>query len=226
MDFVKFLLWLWDYEENPRIRDLLAHKQSLSRTHAYNMQSQINTYYAPFFRCRTVATITRQDLKAFSLHLAENAKTQRTGEALSPRYINIIMKAAITALTWAAKEHLIPVNPAAGLTLFSETTGKKRGVLTMQEAEVLFRIKWPNKNEEAGKTDRRAMIGSLVAMTTGMRVGEVLALKKSDIDPVKPIISDSKETLELTNFAIFRVSIPNNVLSRFLLPILPLLIFP
>jgi integrase len=70
------------------------------------------------------------------------------------------------------------VNPAAGFTFFSGES-KKRGVLTLREAEAIFRVEWK---------DSRAMAGSLAAMTTGLRAGEVLALRKSDIDPVKPVL--------------------------------------
>jgi integrase len=178
MSFVKFLLWLWDYEASPRIREMLAHKHRLSRRHAYEMTSRIHTFYEPYFTGRTVATITRQDLKAFSLHLAENVKTQTGGEPLSAVYINKILKAAIVVLAWAAREQLIPVNPAAGFTFFSGES-KKRGVLTLREAEAIFRVEWK---------DGRAMTGSLVAMTAGLRAGEVLGLRKSDIDPVKPVL--------------------------------------
>ncbi|MDR3123119.1 MAG: hypothetical protein LBU16_05000 [Treponema sp.] len=49
---------------------------------------------------------------------------------------------------------------------------KKRGILTPQEAEAVFKVPWK---------DRRAYVGNLLSITTGLRSGEVLAIHKSDI---------------------------------------------
>jgi len=50
---------------------------------------------------------------------------------------------------------------------------KKRGILTRSEARALFTIgKW---------LDERAHVASLVAMTTGLRISEILSLRQDDI---------------------------------------------
>ncbi|MDR1420605.1 MAG: site-specific integrase [Treponema sp.] len=66
---------------------------------------------------------------------------------------------------------MISVNPADGLLRFSGES-KKRGVLTPQEAALVFGATW---------NDNRAYTANLLAITTGLRSGEVLALRKSDI---------------------------------------------
>jgi integrase len=81
------------------------------------------------------------------------------------------MKAGKTALGWAYQEGMISTNSADGLLRFSGES-KKRGVLTFQEVALVFEVKW---------SDSRAYTANLLAVTTGLRSGEVLALRKSDI---------------------------------------------
>jgi integrase len=66
---------------------------------------------------------------------------------------------------------MIPENPTEGLISFSGEPAK-RGVLTPLEAQALFAHPW---------NDERAYVGNLLSCTTGLRLGEVLALKKEDI---------------------------------------------
>jgi integrase len=90
----------------------------------------------------------------------------------------MILKAGLTALKYAYREKMIPENPGEGILKFTGGS-KKRGVLTPREAREALTAAWPEK---------RSLVGNLLAMTTGLRSGEVLALRKSDIDPKKPIL--------------------------------------
>jgi integrase len=109
-------------------------------------------------------SITRQDLKEFPLDLAEGG--------LAPASINKVMAVGTTCLAWAFREGMIPADPTVGLANFSGEA-KKRGVLTPLEVQALFAAPWK---------DKRAYTASLLACTTGMRSGEVLALKRGDIE--------------------------------------------
>jgi integrase len=82
------------------------------------------------------------------------------------------MNCGITALSWAFREGHIPVDPTIGLVRFGGD-GKKRGVLTSQEAAAVFGVEWK---------DKRSYIGNLLALTTGLRSGEILAIRQSDIE--------------------------------------------
>jgi integrase len=90
---------------------------------------------------------------------------------LAPASVNKVMTVGTTALAWAFREGLIPADPTDGLVGFSGEA-KKRRVLTMPEAQALFAHAWK---------DERAYAGNLLACTTGMRSGEVLALRQGDI---------------------------------------------
>jgi integrase len=81
------------------------------------------------------------------------------------------MSAGLTAFAYWHREGIVPVNLADGFERF--TGGKqKRGVLTVDEAASLFARTW---------SDEAARVGNLLAATTGLRAGEVLAIRASDI---------------------------------------------
>jgi integrase len=162
--FPAFLENFWDYEASPYIREKLAHGQSIGKRHCYDSRSRCSGYWEPAFKGRTLDSITRQDLKDFSLALAD--------KGLAPATINKTMLVGTTALSWAAKEGMIPQDPTAGLVSFSGQT-KKRGIVTPLEAQAIFAKQWK---------DKRAYIASLLSCTTGMRSGEVLALRRADIE--------------------------------------------
>lgn len=163
VSFTEFLEKFWDFETSPYVREKLAHGQSMGKRHCYEMRSRFTKHWKPYFEGRKLNGITRHDLKSFSMSLAE--------KGLAPATVNKIMTVGGACLSWAFREGLIPSDPTVGLINFSGKT-KKPGILTPMEAQALFAAQWK---------DKRAYIGNLLACTTGMRVGEVLALKQEDI---------------------------------------------
>ncbi|MDR0448786.1 MAG: site-specific integrase [Treponema sp.] len=161
--FTEFLEEFWDYEVSPYIREKKAHGQSIGKRHCHEMALRFGRYWEPAFRGHTLNGVTRQDLKKFSMSLAESG--------LAPASVNKTMTVGTTALSWAFREGLIPLNPSLGLIGFFGDT-KKRGILTPLEAQALFASEWK---------DKRAYVASLLACCTGLRSGEVLALKLEDI---------------------------------------------
>ena len=174
--FLDFVKNFWDYEKSPYIKEKLAHGQSIGKKYCYDRGNDVNTYYSDYFRGRTLASITRQDIKEFSLKLTErrikpDGHKGHFTEKFSASTINRIINVARIPLKWAYMEKLISINLTEGLMRFSGTT-KKRGVLSTKEAESIFALVWD---------DKRAYIGNLLACTTGMRIGEVLAVRKENI---------------------------------------------
>ncbi|MCL2442261.1 MAG: integrase, partial [Treponema sp.] len=163
VSFTEFLETFWDYESSPYVREKLAHGHSIGKRHCYEMGKRFNRYWLTAFNDKRLNNITKQDLKIFSLSLAD--------KGLAPASINKIMAVGTTCLSWAFREGLIPTDPTVGLINFSGEA-KKRGILTPLEAQALFAIRWK---------DKRAYTASLLACTTGMRSGEILALKREDI---------------------------------------------
>ncbi|MCL2444292.1 MAG: integrase, partial [Treponema sp.] len=163
VSFTEFLEKFWDYESSPYIREKLAHGHSIGKRHSHESMNRFNRYWQPAFIDKRLNGVTRQDLKSFSLSLAD--------KGLAPASINKFMAVGNTCLSWAYREGLIPTDPTVGLVNFSGEA-KKRGILTPLEAQALFAIRWK---------DKRAYTASLLACTTGMRSGEILALKREDI---------------------------------------------
>jgi integrase len=163
--FTAFLRHFWDYEESPYVRDRLAHGQRISRRHCYEARNRLDFYWIPYFgEDKKLSEINKSDLRAFSLWLKEE-------KDLKANTINNVLSAGTVPLRWAARNELILANPAEGLMSFS---GKavKRGVLTDPEVKKLFELSWPDKHSK---------IGNMLAMSTGLRSGEVVALQVRDI---------------------------------------------
>jgi len=190
VSLIGFLEEFWDYEKSPYIREKLAHGQSIGQRHCSERRSRVKTYWKPYFSDRSLNSITRADLKSFSLSLAEKRQsvdttTQKKGrggkirvEKLSPASINQILITGTTALSWAFREDFIPTDPSEGLVRFAGKS-KKRGVLTPAEAVAVFSVAWK---------DKRAYAGNLLSITTGLRSGEVLALRESDISLTEDVL--------------------------------------
>jgi integrase len=163
---LSFLGRFWDFEGSPYIRDKLAHGHRIGRRHCYDMTGWVRTCWEPFFgKAKQLGELRKSDMKDFSLWLAEERK-------LKAKSINTALSAGTVALRWAHAEELIPSNPAAGLVKFSGTPAK-RGVLTEDEVRQLFEAPW---------AEERARLGNMLAMTTGLRAGEILAIQVRDIE--------------------------------------------
>jgi integrase len=164
VSFIPFLLRFWDHEKSPYVREKLAHGHRIGIRHCYESRLRVQNHWEPAFKGKLLDSITRDDLKEFSLSLTE--------KGLAPASINKIMAVGTTALSWSFREGKIASDPTQGLINFSGRT-KKRGVLTPYEAALVFAADWK---------DKRAYAANLLACTTGLRCGEVLAIRLEDID--------------------------------------------
>jgi len=161
---IPFLLQFWDMKVSPYLRDKTAHGRKITVSYCRAAIQKIRRHWQPHFGNKvTINDITRSDLREFSLFLKE--------KGLACNTVNNIMIIGSTALKWAHIEGMIRSDPSAGLTSF---TGDKinRDILTAEETEALFKISWGEK---------RAYIAALLSLTTGLRSGEIRALRKNDI---------------------------------------------
>jgi integrase len=161
--FVQFLETFWDFDKSEYIRDQLAHGFRFGRNHAYQCQIRLSKNIKPFFSDKKLNCVTTDDLEKFTIKLAN------AGFSTMTIYQHILI--CSTALKWAFNKKIISANPAIGLSKFS-ITSKERGILTETEAAAVFAVAWK---------DKRAFVASLVAVTTGARLGECLVLRRSDI---------------------------------------------
>ncbi|GHT50073.1 hypothetical protein FACS1894102_5350 [Spirochaetia bacterium] len=171
--FTEFLEKFWTYEDSSYVADLKLHNHSIGKSHCLKRLGCVKNYWKTAFMNKRLDEITRHDLKEFSLALRGKSLLHgNTKKVLSLSTINKIMTTGITALKWAFFEGMIQSNPTDGYVPFSENT-KDRGVLTPLEAEKVFAAQWKSKH---------AYAANLLSCTTGLRIGEVLAIRKSDVD--------------------------------------------
>jgi integrase len=162
-NLVPELLRFWDYEKSEYIRDKLAHGHTIGKRHAYEMTNRVKKNWSAYFADKPLLQVTRKDLKNFAFELLEGG--------LSTATVNLTMSAGLTAFAYWHREGIMPTNLADGFERFTGDK-EKRGVLTVDEAAALFSRKW---------ADDAARVGNLLSATTGLRAGEVLAIRKSDI---------------------------------------------
>jgi hypothetical protein len=162
-EFIPFLKNFWDFEKSDYVQNKLAHGYKITKRYCHEATLIITHHWEPYFNDRPLNDITRQDIRQFSLSLHKTGKAAKT--------INNILLMGTTAIKWAFIEGMIPADVTNGLTRFagSET---RRDILTEDETKALFAIEW---------NDKRAFAGALLAATTGLRSGEVRAIRKSDI---------------------------------------------
>ena len=177
-DLITYLLDFYNYETSPYVREKLAHGQSIGKTYCMDSIHRVNTYWKKRFKGRTIASITREELRDFSLSLKK--------KGLAASTINKIMLAGNLAFAWAYQEGYIHTNPSEGLKSFVGKA-KERGILTDEETNALFQQEW---------RDERSYVGNLVASTCGLRSGEVLGLKSEDIGLDRLFIRHSYSPLD------------------------------
>jgi integrase len=170
---IPFLGEFWDYENSPYVREKHAYGQSIGKRHCYEQTKRLSHWKKFFDPDTRLADVTKEDLRNFQLALKD--------KDLAPKTINMILTVGTVPFGWAAEREEIAANPAEGLRKFSGAS-KKRDILSLDEIQKIFSISWD---------DERARVGNLLAMTTGLRAGEVIALRNSDIQGDKLMVRHS-----------------------------------
>jgi integrase len=179
-DFIEFLKEFWDYDKSLYLKDRHAHGKDITlRTCADNLAA-IKSSWEPYFAGKKLAEITRQDLKLFGIAMSE----QVAGKTVNNRLL-----VGTKALRWAYLEKMIPEDVTEGLGGFAGG-GKKRDILTMGETAELFNEKhWD---------DKMAYVAAMLAATSGLRSGEIRALKAADSgDVLYSVKTESGETRDV-----------------------------
>ncbi len=173
--FDVFLEWFWDYDNSPYVERKRRHGHSIGRSHCEERLRHVRNHWRPWIKetSTTLASMSYASLDQFSAHLGTKRLTGQTK--------NHILTVATSALRYAYEMRVIPENPARGLIFFS-TRHKKRSILTPEEAKELFRLSWHNET---------AKLASFAAATTGLRAGELAALRLEDIEDDRIIVRGS-----------------------------------
>lgn len=186
---LRYISHFWDYKKSEYVQDKLAHGQRIGQRHCYEQQNLVK-YWREFFTDEaTLEDLTTTDLREFEKYLQKrheqpgirNANGKSVHELSTTTMKNIIRCGGIS-FGWAVKQGYIAKNPEDALTNYSSVS-RERGILTVEEARKLFKYgTWE---------DDRYRVASLVAMITGLRIGEIQAIRLSDIGDDKLYVRHS-----------------------------------
>lgn len=160
---IPFLEDFWDFEKSQYVKGRQSKDHRISRRHCYDCKMHVRNHWKKFFPIERIDEIGLAELESFAFSLKSRGLKGKT--------INNVMNPGLVALKWAFERDMISKDPTKGYGQFA-VKNDKRGVLTPAEAKSLFQETW---------SDERARLGNLLAATCGLRSGEVLALKYSDL---------------------------------------------
>lgn len=174
----EYLLNFWNWEKSEYINEKLRTGKQIGRTHSKENCNRIKYNWIPYFKGKLLGEITRQDLKDFltkiqKMDLADSTKTK-------------IWLAGAQALRYAYNNELLDRDITAGLTGFHGKS-KEREILTPEMAKAIFSVEWK---------DEKARLANILAMCTGLRAGEIRALRKCDLGENCLYINHSWSPLE------------------------------
>jgi len=164
-DFIAFLKSFWDWDTSPYIKEKLRKNHGIHKRHCKLQGQAISLYWEGYFMGCSLGDIKAEDIDAFINYMAD--------KDVSASRKNAVIKAGTKALRWAFSKGKIEQDPTRGHLLFSGDESK-RNILSPSVAAALFRAQW---------YDARSKLGNMLAAVTGMRSGEIIALRLQDLGP-------------------------------------------
>ena len=159
----EFLEEFWDFDKSPYVREKKLRGQSIHRDYCVALMTRLKTYWYPLLGGKSVGEITRDDICQIFNH--------ESVSELAPKTINSIVSSITIPLKWAFFHGLTNNNCYDGIIKCSSKS-KKRKVLTLEQAMEVFCAEWENDS---------AKLANMLAFYTGMRQGEIAALRLEDI---------------------------------------------
>jgi integrase len=163
VDFISFLSNFWDWDKSPYIKEKLRKSHGIHRRHCQIQGGAITLYWEPFFKGRFLGDITAADIDGFIDYMGNMP--------LSASRKNVVIKAGTKPLRWAFSKGHIDKDPTRGHIMFTGEE-RKRDILNPTIASAVFKAVW---------NDDRAKLANMLAAVTGMRNGEILALRLQDL---------------------------------------------
>ena len=164
LEVCKFLNDFWDEEKSEYIQKKRAKGKCLANRHCKDMRDVIRRYWKPYFGSRKICELDFNTLENFFFHLkTEIGKSGSTDN----KAINV----AAVAFEFEVKHGRLGKNPMTGIERYGTDT-EKRGILSVQEVEKLFAVRWENSVSR---------LANMLAATTGMRAGEISGLRYCDL---------------------------------------------
>jgi integrase len=170
-----YLSDFWNPEKSQYLREKRMAGKGLHMSHITMMQMIVRRFWIPKYGDREIGSFTKKELQEWLWELKETkfnvGQKHKKMEYLSAGYLNRILAAGLQAFKYAHENELIFNNYYTGF-VYLKPNPKQKDILSLEEAEALFKRDWNHPT---------AKLGNQVAMLTGLRIGEILALKKKDL---------------------------------------------
>jgi integrase len=158
-----YLKEFWDWDNSPYVREKLRRQNSIHRRYVSDSLGTVAKHWEPYFKNKLLGDVTKDDVSGF----ADSVAALPVGHQRK----NGIMLAGCIPLRWAYRKEKIPLDVTLGLVMFSGRE-RKRKILTPGIVTEIFRLEWP---------DCRAKAANMLAAVTGLRAGEIQALRTRDL---------------------------------------------
>lgn len=164
MTFQEFSRPFWVWSECPIIRDKLARGGHYSLDLCLSNRKSMEKHILPYFGPSLLSSITRKDVDRWILSLPqEHGITNSTANKM----LSILKQ----MLNVAVLEGYIPESPAEKIRPLVENP-RTRSAFSRDEVVRLLSLKWESQG---------AYVASFIAAFTGMRLGEIRALRVKDV---------------------------------------------
>lgn len=157
-----YLMNFWDYNNSPYVKEKHKRGQRIGKKHCFECCHYVRDHFQSL-KTKYLQEITRQDVL--------NIVNEIDDIKLSPSVKNRLLRSLTTPLKWAFNNEIIPKDITKGVVFYANKS-KERIILTPETVQALFSVQWE---------DNRSKLANLLAMCTGMRAGEILALRLQDL---------------------------------------------
>lgn len=160
------MAWEWFGAVQPHIKESSSAKY----------KNMLNHYILPSLGDKYIPLLSYEVLKCFCSQLSLTGGHNGTG--LSSKTISDVLSLIRTILQYSANKGVIPLCDARSITIKQHP--KEMRVLSLNEQKKLCQYLYSNLNERN--------IGILICLFTGLRIGEICALKWEDISLLEKTI--------------------------------------
>lgn len=163
-DALEFFNEFWEYEISPYAKENKVLGSELSRSYFATNKGRIKNYWTSRLAGKYLGEITPDDVAA----IYQDPKLMD----LAPKTVKGIIDSVIVPLKWAYQKHLTQISGFDNIPHVKVKTQKEREIVPLRTIPDVFSAKWENE---------MSRLANLVGMYTGMRTGEVQALRAEDI---------------------------------------------
>ena len=168
--FSSYILSFWDYENSEYIRmKNLVKANSIGPDYANNMAGTFKKNLLPLIPNGLLLTeVTQELIEGWILDLVKQGK-------ISKNTINSVIKSISVAIGEAVRRGKLKTDPTANVKYLDTSDTKEKGIPKKEEVSALLDHMKTHSNE-------KIYLATRLAVSSGMRQGEILALRKENID--------------------------------------------